>query len=431
MPQTLPWKPWREVVQLREDVRTGALSLADFAADLHDVAVQKGVRPVYEEPGRFFALTYPTLPLRDLARDVALRLAGRNTKAVRSLELTYGGGKTHTLVTLRHLAHDPEALPALPAVEQFRSHIGAPLPAARVAALCFDKLDVEKGMEVPGPAGGRRWLRHPWSVLAFQLAGADGLRLLHPDGADEERETPPAEPLLTALLSRPQAGGLATLVLIDEVLMYARQKAAAEEVWRARLIDFFQYLCQAAVKVDRCALVASLLASDPASNDAFGRELTQQLFNIFNRQREEGIQPVQKQDVAEVLRRRFFAPASIADKDSFRPHVTAAVANIARIEESVRKDRAGAEQRFLDSYPFHPELTDIFYSRWTQLDGFQRTRGILRTFAVALRDAEAWDRGAAGRPQHLPGRRRRRRPFRSGARACRHRHARGDGGRRQ
>ena len=398
MPQTPPWTPWREVVQLREDVRTGALSLADFAADLHDVAVQKGVRPVYEEPDRFFALTYPTVPLRDLARDVALRLAGRNTKAIRSLELTYGGGKTHTLVTLRHLAHNPAALPALPAVEQFRSHIGAPLPAARVAALCFDKLDVEKGMEALGPAGGRRWLRHPWSVLAFQLAGADGLRLLHPDGADEERETPPAEPLLTALLSRPQAEGLATLVLIDEVLMYARQKAATGGVWRARLIDFFQYLCQAAVKVDRCALVASLLASDPASNDEVGRELTQQLFNIFNRQREEGIQPVQKQDVAEVLRRRFFEPASIADKDSFRPHVTAAVANIARIDEAVRKDRTGAEQRFLDSYPFHPDLTDIFYSRWTQLDGFQRTRGILRTFAVALRDAEAWDRAPLAGP---------------------------------
>jgi len=45
----------------------------------------------------------------------------------------------------------------------------------------------------------------------------------------------------------------------------------------------------------------------------------------------------------------------------------------------------------LRSYPFHPDLTDIFYTRWTQLDGFQRTRGILRTFALALRDAEKWD----------------------------------------
>jgi hypothetical protein len=95
--------------------------------------------------------------------------------------------------------------------------------------------------------------------------------------------------------------------------------------------------------------------------------------------------------VAEVLRRRFFETASIVDTEAFRPHVTAAVANIADLDETVSKDRKNAEERFLRTYPFHPDLTDIFYTRWTQLDGFQRTRGVLRTFALALRDAEKWD----------------------------------------
>jgi predicted AAA+ superfamily ATPase len=327
MAQKLPWAPWHSVVTLREDVRTGALSLADFAADLHDVIMQKGARPIYEDPARFFALTYPTFSLRELARDVVLRLAGRNTKAIRQLELTYGGGKTHTLVTLRHLVHDPASLPSLPAVQQFKSHIGGPCPKACVVALSFDKLDVEKGMEVRGPKGEMRWLKHPWSVLAFQIGGSDGLRALHGDGKDEERETPPAEPLLVDLLSWPQAEGLSTLVLIDEVLMYAREKVGMAEVWRGRLIDFFQYLCQAVTKVDRCAMVVSLLASDPEKSDPFGKELIGQIFEIFNRQKEEGVQPVQKEDVAEVLRRRFFETASITDVESFRPHVTTAVAN--------------------------------------------------------------------------------------------------------
>ena len=379
------------MVALRDDVRTGELSLADFAADLHDVMMQRGARPAYEDPARFFALTFPTFALRELARDVVLRLAGRNTKAIRQLELTYGGGKTHTLVALRHLAHDPEALPGLPAVEQFRSHAGAPLPPARVAALAFDKLDVEKGMEVRGPAGETRWLKHPWSVLAFQLAGADGLRALHPEDRDAERETAPAEPLLAGLLARPQAEGLATLVLIDEVLMFARGKVAVDEAWRGRLIDFFQYLCQAAARVDRCALVASLLASDPAQHDDAGKVLSAQIAEIFNRQKEEGVQPVQKDDVSEVLRRRFFTPESIADPAVFLPHVTAAVANLAVLDDAVRKDRKSVEDRFQRAYPFHPDLTDAFYTRWTQLDRFQRTRGILRTFAIALRDAEPWD----------------------------------------
>ena len=392
MPPKLPWTPWHRVVGLREDVRTGELSLAAFAADLHDVVMQRGARPVYEDPARFFALTYPTFSLRELARDVVLRLAGQNDKAIRQLELTYGGGKTHTLTVLRHLVHDPQALPSLPALEQFKSHIGAPLPTARIAALCFDKLDVEKGMEVRDPEGNVRWLKHPWSVLAFQLVGAAGLRALHAEGKEEERETPPAEPLLVDLLSRPQSEGLSTLVLIDEVLMYAREKAMMDEgVWTGRLIDFFQYLCQAVVKVDRCALIASILASDPEKSDRYGKELMARISEIFSRQKEEGVQPVQKEDVAEVLRRRFFEPTSIADPETFRAHVTTAVANIVALNPVVRKDQKNAEERFLGSYPFHPDLTDIFYTRWTQLDGFQRTRGILRTFALALRDAEKWD----------------------------------------
>src|SRR5207248_1257065 len=140
----------------------------------------------------FFALTYPTFSLRELAKDVVLRLAGKNTKAIRELDLTYGGGKTHTLITLRHLVHDPNSLPRMPTIAQFESHIGVPLPQASVAALSFDKLDVEKGMEVRGPNGELRWLKQPWSVLAFQIAGADGLRALHADGEDAERESPPA-----------------------------------------------------------------------------------------------------------------------------------------------------------------------------------------------------------------------------------------------
>src|SRR5205085_8024040 len=101
----LPWKPWHEVVALRDDLK-GDLSLSSFAADLYEVLMRRGKMPVYERPENFFALTYPTHNLRNLVRDVALRLANKNDKAVLQLELTYGGGKTHTLITLYHLVHE-------------------------------------------------------------------------------------------------------------------------------------------------------------------------------------------------------------------------------------------------------------------------------------------------------------------------------------
>jgi hypothetical protein len=355
--------------------------------------MQRGKRPIYEKPENFFALTFPTYNLRHLVRDVVLRLAGKNDKAVRQLELTYGGGKTHTLITLRHLVNDPENLPNLPAVAEFIQEIGQMPPQCRIAGLCFDKLDVEKGMVVRSPDGKTKTLKHPWSVLAYQLAGDAGLKVLHASGKADERETAPAENVLTELLELPGKDGLGTLILIDEVLMYAREKVAQDREWRSKLVNFFQYLTQAATKVDRCCLVASLLATDPRKSDTLGREIQAELYDIFQRQREEAVEPVVKEDVAEVLRRRFFTPESLKDREAFRQHVVAALKGIAAVDEQTAKQGAEAEDRFLKSFPFHPDLTEVLYSKWTQLARFQRTRGVLRTFALALREAEKWDIG--------------------------------------
>ncbi len=75
----LPWEPWHKVVKLRDDLRSGELTMAAFAADLYAVAAGTA-RPVYQDPKEFFALTYPTYNLRELAKDVILRLAGKSEK---------------------------------------------------------------------------------------------------------------------------------------------------------------------------------------------------------------------------------------------------------------------------------------------------------------------------------------------------------------
>ena len=384
------WKPWHQVVKLREDLKSGELSLSMFAADLYDVALCRGNK-IYSDPKEFFSFTYPTFNIRELSKDVAIRLAGESDRAVRQLELTYGGGKTHCLITLYHLFNRPEKLPNIQSVKEFIEHIGVKLPKARIAILPFDKIDVEKGVETYSPAGEKRWLRNPWSILAFQIAGSDGIRILNSQEKDEERETAPAENLLTSLLQLPEKEGLSTLILIDEVLMYAREKIAQDPLWRIKLINFFQYLTQAATKVRKCAMVASLLATDPRKNDDLGKQITQELYAIFRRERDESVQPVLKEDVAEVLRRRFFTPDSIMDREAFRPHVLAALKGISEFDEQIQKEGKGSEDKYLKSYPFHPDLTEVFYTKWTNLEGFQRTRGVLRTYALALREAEKWD----------------------------------------
>ncbi len=144
-------------------------------------------------------------------------------------------------------------------------------------------------------------------------------------------------------------------------------------------------------KVDRCAVVASLLATQPEKSDELGRRITGELFDVFQRQEEKPVEPVEKEDVAEILRRRFFTPESVKDTGKYRKHVAAALHGVAELDEYTRKNLKTLEESFQKNYPFHPDIIDVFYTKWTNLQHFQRTRGVLRNFALAMRAAEKWD----------------------------------------
>lgn len=396
-------RAWHRVALLRPELRTGGQSLAYFAADLDEVVRGADARPMYADPAQFFALTYPTFALRKLARDVAHRLDGADTGAVHRLNVTYGGGKTHTLVTLLHLFREGTNLPPIAAVSEIRQHAGVRLAPSRVAALAFDKLDVTTGMLARGPDGAERVLRHPWSVIAYQIAGARGLAILNPDAPDRERDDPPADPTMRKVLVVPREDDLSTLVLLDEVLLWVRQKVAQDAVWKDRIGPFFQALTQAVAGTDRCALIVSLLASriDAPTNAAptAGDLAAIEVEDVFRRVGDRDVWPVGEGDVAEILRRRFFTPDSLADPQAYRPWVVAALTGIQALDEETRIHAQQEEARYQKAYPFHPDLLDTLYQKWTQLGSFQRTRGVLQTFAMALKDAEAWDESPLVGPQ--------------------------------
>jgi predicted AAA+ superfamily ATPase len=59
----------------KEDVLTGMMAKADFAADLAKV-IRGTASDDYKIPARFFANTYPTAGLKNLFRNVLARLTG-------------------------------------------------------------------------------------------------------------------------------------------------------------------------------------------------------------------------------------------------------------------------------------------------------------------------------------------------------------------
>ena len=99
--------------------------------------------------------------------------------------------------------------------------------------------------------------------MAYQIAGSTGFGSFTLRGRMRSVRPHPRRTCCVELLAIPAKENLATLILIDEVLMYARGKIGHDAIWRERLVDFFQYLTQAATKGRRCAIVASLLATEP------------------------------------------------------------------------------------------------------------------------------------------------------------------------
>ena len=381
----MPTPPWHQLCTLRKDVRTGRLTLDEFAADLNGVRTGESP-PVYREPAMFFSRTYPTYRMKQLVRDVLLRLAGQGGKPVQQLQVAYGGGKTHTLITLLHLAEQGQGLSDHPTVREFVTFTGLPQPPrARVALLPCDKFDVKEGMEVYGPDGRTRRVRTLWGALAYQLAGDAGYTRLK--GHDEDF-TVPAEPLLVDLLRAPLQEGLGALVLVDEAVWYYRNLVLADPRLFGAIKDFYQVLTQAVVKVERAAMVAGLIASRVEAKDQTGIQCLGALEDIFGRIAEP-VEPVTRDDVAEVLRRRLFE--SVPGEAERRPIVDAVMAALQRLPvRDAQRDQA-AYDRMMESYPFHPDLIDVLYQKWTQYDDFQRTRGALRLLAYALRETTGKD----------------------------------------
>ncbi len=388
---------WHENCVLRDDVRQGTLTLAEFAADLY--AVRTGdARNVYQLPNLFFDRTYPTYNLKTLVRDVLHRLSGRGGKPVIRVQVAYGGGKTHALIALLHLAERGDELKTHPTVQEFMGFSGVDaLPQARVALLPFDKFDVRAGLSVEGPDGKARQVKTPWGALAYQLAGDEGLAKV---AEHETNYIAPAEPILVELLKAPQAAGLSTLILIDEALIYMCGAVNDEPKRLGILRNFFQMLTQAVGKVERVAMVASLISADILSNDPTGVQVLDAMEGVFRRM-EETVEPVSREDVSELLRRRLFE--EVPDSGVRRTIVDHLAGAMQKLPLRDSQRDGNAYDRLLTSYPFHPDLLEVFYQKWTQLSKFQRTRGVLRMFATALKASDGKDPSPFVGPSALLG----------------------------
>ncbi len=374
-------KPWREVAVPHRDVLEGTFLQSEFAADITAVRAGTAARE-YQDTVSFFERTYITEGMRQLLTQVAQRLAGHGGEPVIQLQTAFGGGKTHTMLAVYHLATRRCALSSLAGIPSLIEQAGImDVPQASVAVL-------DGNEHSPGQAWkhGRQAVKTLWGELAWQLGGSDGLALVRESDASG---TSPGKEILRELLSK----FAPCVILIDEMVAYVRQFPDGETLSGGTFesnISFIQALTEAAKLVPNVVVLASLPESEPSKDVANvqvggtrGLLALRALENVFGRVQALW-KPVATEEAFEIVRRRLFEPV----RDGLvQDAVCRAFADL-YVAEGTKLPVETQEGRYFDrlrqAYPIHPEVFDRLYEDWTTIDGFQRTRGVLKLMAKVI-----------------------------------------------
>ncbi|MGH8563855.1 MAG: DUF499 domain-containing protein [Gammaproteobacteria bacterium] len=373
-------EPWYKVATPRKEVREGrSFNPNEFAIALEQVVA--GTAPEdYRKPDQFFARTCFTRALREHAGMVLRRLSGRteNTAPVLTLITQFGGGKTHTLTTLFHLATNGDATSGHSGVSDLVREAGIlSVPKARVAVFVGNAWDPQAGRETP------------WIDVARQLAGDEGVEALGPAA----RTTPPGTEAIARVF---QAAGAPVLLLFDEVLNYLNRHRPGAESFHA----FIQNLTVATTGTTHGAAVISLPRSQVELTD-WDKDWQEKISKVVRRVAKDLIAN-DETEIAEVIRRRLFQDLG---SEKVRKNVAKAFGDWCferraqlppewtAVDSAATdaKAREFLQRRFEACYPFHPATLSVFQRKWQALPQYQQTRGTLamlaQWIAIAAQDA--------------------------------------------
>ena len=226
----------------------------------------------YQDAKAFFERTYITEGMRLLLTQVAQRLSGKGGEPVIQLQTAFGGGKTHTMIAVLHLAARKCPLADLRGIPTLIEKAGLmDVPQARVAV-------IDGTAHSPGQPWkhGRTTIKTLWGELAWQLGGSDGFALVKDSDASG---TSPGKEVLRQLLETCAP----CIVLIDELARYIGQfeegKSLSGGTYDSNL-SFVQSLTEAVKLVPNAVLLGSLPDSAPPSSGDRGKLAIKALENI-------------------------------------------------------------------------------------------------------------------------------------------------------
>ncbi|MGH9739044.1 MAG: DUF499 domain-containing protein [Candidatus Acidiferrales bacterium] len=319
--------------------------------------------------------------------DVLSRLSGGTGNRILKLLTPFGGGKSHTLASLFHAAHNRKALDVLPEAQGF------PRPTnVRTAVFDGQFFDATKGKEIPGEKFRAQTM---WGWIAWSLGGKKGYEFMRQQ--DEARVAPGADEIMALLAEGPN------LILLDEVLQYLISVGGIkvhQTTLRDETMSFLHRLTGAVGNSSNTALVFSLQSSKRESLEYVN--LLQTVDHLAAR-KDQLREPVEGNEVLAVIQRRLLARIPTTDEatpaaNAYQEIVTQmkrGYAKGAAEERQAEEEGLALRERIRAAYPFHPALIDVMREQWAAIPDFQRTRGALRFLAACLRAAKKEEKSRA------------------------------------
>ena len=293
-------RPWYQVVTPREDLRENRpLDASEFAVHLDHIRDNRA-HPDYVKPERFFERTFMTKSLLDLSSQVVRRLSGIKveTSAVFNMATQFGGGKTHSLTAVFHLARGGSEARSWRGVDSIlgRAQVST-VPKANVAVFVGTEFDVIDGRG--GQGEPRR--KTPWGEIAWQLGGEKSFAAV---AKHDEQGIAPAGDVIRKMLPKEPS-----LILMDEILNYVSR--ARKTGLSTQLYDFLQNLSEEARAQDHVALCASIPASELEMNPEDQRDYDsyKKLLDRVGK----AVSMSSDTEVTEIIRRRLFEWHGISD----------------------------------------------------------------------------------------------------------------------
>jgi len=358
---------WYDVAPPHEDIRRGDFDEAVFAAKLGDVVTGDAPED-YSDPYAFFKKTYLTAGLEKLLQQVYKKLSKGRGPGIVQLKTPFGGGKTHALILVYHYLANGGRVEEL-----FPADVGLLDPS--VAAIVGTDINPSEGFR-----SGDVVRKTLWGEIAYQLGGEQAYATIK---ANDKNRISPGRTDLRDMLEPLQP----FTILLDEVLEYivrARAIEIGDSTLAAQTLSFLQELTEAVSDIKHGLLIATLPSSE---QEDFGESEQQNLAKvekIFGRL-EAIYTPVQGEEVYSIIRRRLFeAP----DEAEVRSVVDQYISKYQQHKKELpTKATAGGFRNKMElAYPFHPEVIDILYEKWSTFTSFQRTRGALALLARVIED---------------------------------------------